>query len=238
MALFFRGKARKFFLILLTRRRSEKDCTGFAAELREFCRRPVGGSRRMPRRAGALQRSRGEAAAAAAVAEAAARARKAAWQGFAPRIASVLTHEMHSVRIGCGRWISTTPGCGRALTGRLHSVSSVAGGVDYPQRGQPAHPADRGAHHSNPQGCESVRRPDIHTRLPASRRRGGDAHRSNAQDCESIERGAISRSGVRLAMLYSAGAAPAEACRRGAPRAQPHTENPVSFDGEQRHASE
>lgn len=43
-------------------------------------------------------------------------------------IASILTHEMHSVRIGRGRRISTTPGCRRTLTGRLHSVSSVAGG--------------------------------------------------------------------------------------------------------------
>lgn len=38
--------------------------------------------------------------------------------------------------------------------------------------------------------------------------------------------------------LFTAGAAGAEACRCGAPRAQPHTKNPVSFDGEQQHASE
>lgn len=67
---------------------------------------------------------------------------------------------------------------------------SSGGGLSTTHR--PAHPADRGAHHSNPQGCESIRRPDIHTRLPASRRCGGDAHRSNAQDCESIERGRLS----------------------------------------------
>ncbi len=38
MALFFRGKARKFFLILLGRRRSEKNCAGFGRELSEFSR--------------------------------------------------------------------------------------------------------------------------------------------------------------------------------------------------------
>ncbi len=49
MALFFRGDARKFFLILLGGCRSEKNCAGFGRELREFSRgvvgRPLGGGR-------------------------------------------------------------------------------------------------------------------------------------------------------------------------------------------------
>ncbi len=49
MALFFRGETRKFFLILLGRCRSEKNCAGFGQELREFSRgvvgRPLGGGR-------------------------------------------------------------------------------------------------------------------------------------------------------------------------------------------------
>ncbi len=43
MALFFRGDARKFFLILLGRCRSEKNCAGFGRVLREFSRGVVGG---------------------------------------------------------------------------------------------------------------------------------------------------------------------------------------------------
>lgn len=238
MALFFRGKARKFFLILLTRRRSEKDCAGFAAELREFCRRPVGGSRRMPRRAGALQRSRGEAAAAAAVAEAAARARKAAWQGFAPRIASVLTHEMHSVRIGRGRRISTTPGCRRTLTGRLHSVSSVVGGwIIHNAIGPPIQRIEAltiQIHRAASRSGGRISTPACPLPADAAATLTGRMHRIASRlgggDCPQ-------RCAARDA-LFTAGAAGAEACRCGAPRGQPHTKNPVSSDGEQRHASE
>lgn len=43
MALFFRGDTRKFFLILLGRRWSEKNCAGFDGELREFSRGVMGG---------------------------------------------------------------------------------------------------------------------------------------------------------------------------------------------------
>ncbi len=238
MALFFRGKARKFFLILLTRRRSEKDCAGFAAELREFCRRPVGGSRRMPRRAGALQRSRGEAAAAAAVAEAAARARKAAWQGFAPRIASVLTHEMHSVRIGRGRRISTTPGCRRALTGRLHSVSSVVGGwIIHNAIGPPIQRIEAltiQIHRAASRCGGRISTPACPLPADSAATLTGRMHRIASRlsggDCPQ-------RCAARDA-LFTSGAAGAEACRCGAPRGQPHTKNPVSSDGEQRHASE
>ncbi len=238
MALFFRGKARKFFLILLTRRRSEKDCAGFAAELREFCHRPVGGSRRMPRRAGALQRSRGEAAAAAAVAEAAARARKAAWQGFAPRIASVLTHEMHSVRIGRGRRISTTPGCRRALTGRLHSVSSVVGGwIIHNAIGPPIQRIEAltiQIHRAASRCGGRISTPACPLPADSAATLTGRMHRIASRlsggDCPQ-------RCAARDA-LFTSGAAGAEACRCGAPRGQPHTKNPVSSDGEQRHASE
>lgn len=237
MALFFRGKARKFFLILLTRRRSEKDCAGFAAELREFCRRPVGGSRRMPRRAGALQRSRGEAAAAAAVAEAAARARKAAWQGFAPRIASVLTHEMHSVRIGRGRRISTTPGCRRTLTGRLHSVSSVAGGwIIHNAIGPPIQRIEAltiQIHRAASRCGGRISTPACPLPADAAATLTGPMHRIASR----LSGGDFPQRCAARDALYTAGAAAAEGCRRGAPRAQPHTKNPVSFDGEQQHAS-
>lgn len=234
MALFFRGKARKFFLILLTRRRSEKDCTGFAAELREFCRRPLGGSQRMPRRAGALQRSHGEAAAA----EAAARARKAAWQGFAPRIASVLTHEMHSVRIGRGRRISTTPGCRRALTGRLHSVSSVVGGwIIHNAIGPPIQRIEAltiQIHRAASRCGGRISTPACPLPADSAATLTGRMHRIASRlsggDCPQ-------RCAARDA-LFTSGAAGAEACRCGAPRGQPHTKNPVSSDGEQRHASE
>lgn len=238
MALFFRGKARKFFLILLTRRRSEKDCAGFAAELREFCRGPVGSSRRMPRRAGALQRSRGEAATAAAVAEAAARARKAAWQGFARRIASVLTHEMHSVRIGRGRRISTTPGCRRTLTGRLHSVSSVAGGwIIHNAVGPPLRRIEAltiQIHRAASRCGGRISTPDCPLPADAAATLTGPMHRIASR----LSGGDFPQRCAARDALYTAGAAVAEACRPGAPRAQPHTKNPVSFDGEQRHASE
>lgn len=46
MALFFRGKARNFFLILLGRRRSEKNCAGFGRELSEFSRGVADGFRK------------------------------------------------------------------------------------------------------------------------------------------------------------------------------------------------
>lgn len=130
---------------------------------------------------------RGEAVAAGA----AARARKAARQRFARRSRASSPVKCTAFALVAGAGYPQRPAAG----GRSPvdcTAFRVSPGVDYPQRDRAAHPADRGAHHSNPQGCESMRRPDIHTRLPASRRCGGDAHRSNAQDCESIERGRLS----------------------------------------------
>lgn len=197
MALFFRGKARKFFLILLTRRRSEKDCTGFAAELREFCRRLVGGSRRTPRRAGALQRSRGEAAAAGA----AARARKAARQRFARRISSVLTREMHSVRIGRGAGYPQRPAAGgRSPVDCTAFRVSSGGGLSTTQSARPSSGSRRSPFKSTGLRVDpEAGYPHPPARFPPMRRRRSPV------ECTGLRvdwAGAIVRSGVRLAMLY------------------------------------
>lgn len=176
---------------------------------------------------------RGEAVAAGA----AARARKAARQRFARRISSVLTREMHSVRIGRGRRISTTPGCRRTLTGRLHSVSSVVGGwIIHNAIGPPIQRIEAltiQIHRAASRCGGRISTPACPLPADAAATLTGPMHRIASRlsggDCPQ-------RCAARDA-LFTAGAAGAEACECGAPRAQPHTKNPVSFDGEQRHAS-
>lgn len=116
-------------------------------------------------------------------------------------IASILTHEMHSVRIGRGRRISTTPGCRRTLTGRLHSVSSVAGGwIIHNAVGPPIRRIEAltiQIHRAASRCGGRISTPDCPLPADAAATLTGPMHR-----IASRLSGAISRSGVRLAMLY------------------------------------
>ncbi len=127
MALFFRGDARKFFLILLGGCRSEKNCAGFGRELREFSRGVVGGGWGVGREGWALA-SKWLEMSGTPGAGAAAGARGPWDKGFGGGNGGVLTDGMHSVRIGCGLGMSTMPGLSAesviALTVRSHRVSS------------------------------------------------------------------------------------------------------------------
>ncbi|CAB3769496.1 hypothetical protein LMG29660_06377 [Burkholderia puraquae] len=126
MALFFRAQPRMFFLILLGRGHSEKNCAAFCRDLREFSRTTAG---RDGRRIGAGGPFAGKARdCPTAARECGGRRSRPVRQGFQRLAAVTLTIEMHSVPIGRRRRMSTMPrpsaDRARALTVRLHSVSS------------------------------------------------------------------------------------------------------------------
>ncbi len=187
MALFFRGETRKFFLILLGGCRSEKNCAGFGRELREFSRGVVGGGWGRSGWVGACVEMAGDELDAG---RGRGRGRpRTVRQGFGPGNGGVLTHGMHSVRIGCGLGMSTMPGLSAelviTLTVRSHRVSSRAG-AGCPHLDLFAAQADADAHRRNPQRDESMPAGDIHTAASLPRRCDVRPHLPDAQGRESI----------------------------------------------------
>ncbi len=133
MALFFRGKARKFFLILLGRRRSEKNCAGFGRELSEFSRGwRTASRRRIDMGEAVASKTRGHAGGGP-------RARRWALAGRAARVRAAeraRPHPSDAQRSDWSRMRDVHNAGGRGLrakrlgvlTGRLHRVSSRVGG--------------------------------------------------------------------------------------------------------------
>lgn len=113
MALFFRGKARKFFLILRGAAPSEKNRAGFGRKLREFSRGAAGGVwMRVGPGEAVASNTRGYAGSEPQRAVVGARGPRG--KGSRGEAGGVLTHRTHSVRIGRGGGMSTIPRCGRA----------------------------------------------------------------------------------------------------------------------------
>lgn len=137
MALFFRGKARKFFLILLGRRRSEKNCAGFDRELSEFSRGVADGFRR---RIGV-----DEAVASKTRGHAGGGPRPLRW-ALAGRVARVRAAERARPHPSDAQ---------RSDWSRMRDVHNAGG------RGR----SGWRAHQSIAQGFESRRRPDVHTSI-------------------------------------------------------------------------
>ncbi len=138
MALFFRAQPRMFFLFLLGRGGSEKNCAGFCRDLREFSRAVAWGRLAGVAAAGWLAGETGVRSIAPP------RPRRGCsspvCQGFRALRAVTLTVELHSLPIGRVRRMSTTPRPSadrvRVLTVRLHSVSSSVGaGMSTPGTG-------------------------------------------------------------------------------------------------------
>lgn len=118
MALFFRGKARKFFLILLGAAPSEKNHAGFDRKLREFSRGAAGGVwMRVGPGEAVASNTRGYAGSEPQRAVVGARGPRG--KGSRGEAGGVLTHRTHSVRIGRGGGMSTIPRCARS--GRARS---------------------------------------------------------------------------------------------------------------------
>lgn len=121
-----------FFLILLGRGCSEKDCAGFCRDLREFSR-AVAGAGLAGRSDDRVDRRHGRC-----IPDGPPSAPRLAREPRATRVsvarAVTLTVAIHSVPIGRWRRMSTTlRPIGRALTVRLHSVSSgVRAGISTP----------------------------------------------------------------------------------------------------------
>ncbi|PXX35411.1 hypothetical protein NA66_100651 [Burkholderia pyrrocinia] len=119
-----------FFLFLLGRARSEKNCAAFYRDLREFSRAVVERDWRGVGTAGWFAGTTG-AGPKTAGRRGGGRSRLVR-QGFQRSVAVTLTIEMHSIPIGRGRGMSTmlrpSADRDRALTVRAHSVSSGVGG--------------------------------------------------------------------------------------------------------------
>lgn len=137
MALFFRGKTRKFFLILLDGRLSEKNRAGFGRELREFSRRVADGFwRRIGVREAAASKTRGDAGGGP-------RARRWVLAGRAARVRAAERACPHPSDAQRSDW------------SRMRDVHNAG------DRGE----AGGHAHRSIAQGFESRRRPDVHTSI-------------------------------------------------------------------------
>lgn len=185
-----------FFLILLGRRCSEKNCAGFCRDLREFSRTVAGA------------RLAGVAAAGRLAAKTGAcpmvppwprdGCSNPVWQGFRERRAVTLTVEMHRVRIGRGRRMSTTP---RPSGSRAHR--SIAQRFEW-RRGRDIHIRNRqavrsgaDAHRWHSQRGEWMSAVDIHILAGSFRRSAVHPHRSNTQGREWVCRADI-RAGTRM----------------------------------------
>ena|GEM_PF-5589256 len=137
MALFFRGETRKFFLILLERRRSEKNCAGFGRELREFSRGMADGC------SGRVGVGRRVASKRPGCAGGGPRVRRRALAGRAARARAAERARPHPSNAQRSDWL------------RVRDVHN----------GGAASRAGQRAHHSLAQGFESRRRPDVHTSI-------------------------------------------------------------------------
>ncbi len=192
-----------FFLILLGRGCSEKNCAGFRVDLREFSRAVVGA------------RLAGVDAAGRLAGKTDARLRASPWprdgcsnpvcQGFRGLLAVTLTVELHRVPIGRGRRMSTTPRPSRRSGSRAHR--SIAQHFEW-RRGRDVHIRNRhavrpgvDAHRWNSQRDEWVLTVDIHILAGSFRRSAVHPHRSNTQGREWVRRADI-HAGIRMLRDY------------------------------------